>query len=270
MRSSLECVVNISTGDPSKVKELSENCEKSLLDTHSDPDHNRSVFTLFGDNLEKDLKGLCESAFSSIDLAQHTGVHPRFGVVDVVPFVPYQLGQSAYPLDLDDALVARDQFSSFAAEAYSVNVYTYGPDRSLPETRRAIKEGGLPNYKANEANPHRGSICVGARNPLVAYNLIVDTDLVEAKTIAASLRSEEVRTLVFEVRDGIQISANLVAPWMVGPIEFYEMVAAKTTIANSELVGLVPSYCIKQNRRTLETYGLSSSSTIEAQYSSRA
>ncbi len=264
MRGPLECVVNISTGEPSIVKKLKSTCESSLLDVHSDIDHNRSVFTLFGANVSNDLTLLCRESYSLIDISKHTGVHPRFGVVDVVPFVPYELGQGGHPLGLDSAITARNEFARFAAEEFGVNVYLYGPERSLPDTRRAIREGIAPSLQAGPSAPKRGSICVGARNPLVAYNLIVESDLADARKIAVGLRSENVRTLVFEVKSGVQLSANLVAPWLVGPIDFYEMVVAQTAIVSAELVGLVPAYCIKTSGRALQKYGLSQSSTIES------
>lgn len=268
LRDSLECVVNISTGEPSTVKKLENACKSSLLDVHSDIDHNRSVFTLFGADINNDLSSLCREAYALINLSKHAGVHPRFGVVDVVPFVPYKLGQDGHPFDLNSAITARNEFARFAAEEFGVNVYLYGPERNLPDTRRAIQGGVAPSFQAG-TDESRGSICVGARNPLVAYNLIVKSDLAEARKIAIGLRSENVRTLVFDVKSGVQLSANLVAPWIVGPIDFYEMVAAQAAIVSAELVGLVPAYCIKASDEPLERYGLSPSTTIESRMAAR-
>ena len=256
--------MNISTGSASLVEQLSRSCGSSLLDVHSDIDHNRSVFTLYGTTILEDLKSLCAESLRCIDIESHTGVHPRFGAVDVVPFVPYELGQDALPLALSEAIRYRDEFARFAAEEFGVNAYVYGPERSLPETRRSIRDGVPPSFGAKRYDIRRGSMCIGARNPLVAYNLIVEASLQEAKRIARDLRNERVRTLVFEVKEGVQISANLVEPWIVGPIPFYEKVEAMTIIKSAELVGLIPGYCLLATERPLETFGLAPASTIEA------
>ncbi len=245
-------------------------CVSSLLDVHSDMDHNRSVFTLYGSKVLDDLKSLCVASFDLIDISKHTGVHPRFGVVDVVPFVPYELEQQPSELDLTDAVATRNEFAQFAAKEFGTNTYLYGPERSLPDTRRAIRAGALPSFSADRYFETRGAMCVGARSPLVAYNLIIDASLNDAAKLAKNLRGDKVRTLVFEVGGRTQLSANLVAPWSVGPIQFYEMVEEESKIIGAELVGLVPSYCITESSRPLELYGLSITSTIEARAKSHS
>src|ERR1700680_3624069 len=110
----LECVVNISEGRrPEGTGELPAPAGPCLLDVHSDPDHNRSVFTLAGAEVEEAARSLARAAVEAIDLRAHTGVHPRFGSVDVVPFVP--LGDEG--ADLGTAVAARDRFAAWAGDA---------------------------------------------------------------------------------------------------------------------------------------------------------
>jgi glutamate formiminotransferase len=99
----LECVINVSEGrDHVIIDSLAQSCAGDLLDIHSDPDHNRSVFTLLGVDAPR---ALARAAVSALSLSDHSGVHPRIGVVDVVPFVP--LVDST----MQDAQKARDQRS---------------------------------------------------------------------------------------------------------------------------------------------------------------
>ena len=131
----LECVVNISEGnDLEVIAELANAAGKSLLDIHSDPYHHRSVFTLFGASVYKDVVKLTEKAFELLDITKHSGVHPRIGVVDVVPFVP--LGDS----DISDALQARQRFAQEISTRFSVPVFLYGPDRTLPHIRLELPD----------------------------------------------------------------------------------------------------------------------------------
>ena len=109
----LECVVNLSEGrNHSVLDRLAASCADTLIDRHSDGDHHRSVFTLAGPapTVETSVRGLTSLAVELIDLTDHAGVHPRFGAVDVVPFVP--LGSHS----LAPAVEARDRFAEWAGE----------------------------------------------------------------------------------------------------------------------------------------------------------
>ena len=171
----------------------------------------------------------------SLDLRTHQGVHPRIGVVDVVPFVP--LGSST----MDEAIAARDSFARWAGEQLGVPCFVYGPERSLPEVRRGAFAELAPDWGPGVAHPSAGGIAVGARTVLVAYNLwLTGAELATARAIARELRGPGVRALGLEVGDAVQVSMNLTDPEQVTPADVYEAVAARAEIDRAELVGLVP------------------------------
>ena len=184
----IECVVNVSEGRRAGVLEvLGSAARPALLDVHSDPFHHRSVFTLAG---AEAVRGLAEAAVSLLDLRQHEGVHPRLGVVDVVPFVPL-VGST-----LADALEERNRFARWAADHLGVPCFLYGPERDLPEIRRQAWVNLRPDTGPDEPHPTAGAMCVGARPVLVAYNVYVDdVDLAGARRIAARIRGPHLRAL---------------------------------------------------------------------------
>jgi glutamate formiminotransferase len=209
----LECVINVSTA-------LDEAWGDDVLDVHADPWHGRSVVTVVGEDAARRVASL---AVSRIDLRRHSGVHPRVGAVDVVPFVPLAGSTMA------DAIAARDRFASWVTEELGVPALVYGPDGpSLPVVRRSP-----PPFP----HPTAGACCVGARPVLVAYNVVVDRPLADAHRLAASLRSPAVRALAFPVGDDVQVSMNLLDPLVVGPAEVYDAIGGR---GRAELVGLVP------------------------------
>jgi glutamate formiminotransferase / 5-formyltetrahydrofolate cyclo-ligase len=237
----LECVINISEGqDRELLARLKDVAENALLDLHADAHHNRSVFTLAGDDVLDAAKVLCAQAVLELDLRRHEGVHPRLGVVDVVPFVPIGIPLGS-DMDLTAALAARDSFAEFAAAELGLPCFLYGPERSLPEIRRAAFHDLAPDLGPSQPDPRSGAVCIGARLPLVAYNLVLaDADLELGKEIAKSIRSRSVRALGLRVGADIQVSCNLVEPWIVGPAECYDAVATLAEVRAAELVGLVP------------------------------
>jgi glutamate formiminotransferase len=234
----LECVVNLSEGRRDElIDDLAAAAGRDLLDVHRDGDHHRSVLTLVG---EAAPRAVTARAVEVLDLRTHAGAHPRFGVVDVVPFVP--LGSAS----LDDAIEARDRFASWAAADLGVPCFLYGPERSLPEVRRRAFHDLAPDQGPERPDPSRGAIAVGARPVLVAYNLwLEEPDLALARRVAAELRRPEVRALGLAVGTEVQVSMNLVAPLVVGPAVVYDAVAARTPIARAELVGLAPSAVVE-------------------------
>ncbi|MFM8857053.1 MAG: hypothetical protein ACKOI2_07570, partial [Actinomycetota bacterium] len=141
-------------------------CGKDVLDLHVDKDHHRSVFTLVG---EQAVRHLTSRAIETLDIGRHAdGVHPRLGVVDVVPFVPLPDSSVA------DALSARQAFAEWATDAFAVPCFLYGPthgslrsERTLPDIRRTAWSSLLPDL--GPKTPHRtaGAICVGVRPILV-------------------------------------------------------------------------------------------------------
>lgn len=234
----LEAVVNVSEGRDRRVLDaLSRAAGRSLLDVHTDADHHRSVLTLGGPDLEEAVRRLTTATVAAVDLDAHRGAHPRFGVVDVVPFVP--LGGTA----LSVAVAARDRFAAWAGAELGVPCFLYGPERSLPEVRRLAFADLSPDTGPPQAHPTAGAIAVGARPLLVAYNLWLteDVDLEQAREVARSLRSPVVRALGLQVGTAVQVSCNLVDPLVFGPDAAFDAVAAQAPVARAELVGLVPA-----------------------------
>lgn len=261
----LECVVNVSEGrDSALLSALSEASGPGLLDLHTDADHNRSVFTLEGTEAPRRLAA---AAVSALDLSRHEGVHPRLGVVDVVPFVP--LSGST----MTDALAARDEFARWAADHLGVPCFLYGPERSLPEVRRRAWRDLVPDVTpAGKASPHptAGAMCVGARDMLVAWNVWLDADLDTAREIARRVRTPAIRTLGLQTGRYVQVSINLVNPLAHGPAEAWDAVAYEAqslgaVVMRSELVGLSPRAVLDATDQSRwEELDLSVDRTIEA------
>ncbi len=240
----LECVVNVSEGvDARKIRAIGDAADAALIDVHSDQFHNRSVLTLAGppEVVVPAARRLSLAAIDLLDLRHHSGVHPRLGVVDVVPFVPY-----AGDATLADAMGERDGYAAWLGSEVGVPCFRYGPERSLPEVRRRAFVDLQPDYGPEEAHPTAGATCVGARGVLVAYNLFVADPLEMAKSVARELRRPEVRTLGLQVGDLAQVSCNLVDPDAFGPAEVYDFVAARAKVRRAELVGLIPAAVLER------------------------
>jgi glutamate formiminotransferase len=272
----LECVVNLSEGRDSAVLDaLKHAAGSSCVDVHSDAVHNRSVFTIVdGDTavVETSVQALAGRASELLDIRFHEGIHPRLGVVDVVPFVPLGPFLLDGPLvppvgadALDEAIGARDRFVEWFA-ALGVPCFAYGPERTLPEVRHRAFRDLAPSGGPEEPHVSAGACCVGARPVLVAYNLVLEAGVERARAIAREIRSASLRTLGLDLGDGTsQVSFNLVAPFDTGPAEAYDLVAARGGIIRAELVGLIPAGVL---RRAPEDrwaqLDLSPSKTIEA------
>jgi glutamate formiminotransferase / 5-formyltetrahydrofolate cyclo-ligase len=259
----IECVINISEGrDLDLVQEIARTAGNDLLDVHCDADHNRSVITVVGAAAPP---AVINAAVERLDLRTHTGVHPRIGVVDVVPFVP--LAGSTF----DDALRTRDATSSWIANELQIPVFLYGPERTLPDIRRGAFTAVVPDFGPSEPHPTAGAVAVGARELMLAWNLwLCEPDLDLAKSIASSIRGPGVRALGLQVGDEVQVSMNLIDPQTVGPAEVYDRVAAVAEIARAELVGLAPQKvldAVHENR--WEQLNLSVETTIESRLQRR-
>ena len=175
----LECVVNISEGSRLEIVDaIAREAGASLLDLHTDADHNRSVLTLVG---EEAPRAVTRSAVRRLDLRSHVGVHPRIGVVDVVPFVP--LGSAG----LADAEAAAERFAEWAASELDLPSFRYGAARSLPDVRRGAFVTFVPDHGPSRPHPSAGAVAVGARPLLVAYNVWLATpDLDRARPSPAT------------------------------------------------------------------------------------
>ncbi|HVA43215.1 MAG TPA: hypothetical protein VNF50_07020 [Acidimicrobiales bacterium] len=268
----LECVPNLSEGrDPSLLGRLAAVAGPGLLDVHTDPDHHRSVFTLAGPDVEEAIRALARLAVADLDLSAHAGVHPRLGVIDVVPFVPLAVvplavvppavgagaadgaGQAVRvggdgAAGLGSALGARDRFASWAAEELGLPCFLYGPERSLPEVRRRAFRDLAPDIGPEQPHPRAGAVAVGARGVMVAYNLwLEDQSSDTARSLAARLRNPQVRALGFDLNGRAQLSFNLIDPLRTGPAEVYDRaVELGARIERAEVVGLVPAALLEQ------------------------
>jgi glutamate formiminotransferase len=261
----LESVPNVSEGrDRATIDSIGASAARHarLLDVHADEDHNRSVYTLVGDEgeLERALLALIDAARERIDLRMHAGAHPRIGAVDVVPFVPIR------PQDMERAKAAARSFAARAGEALHVPVFVYGelaPGRGpaffrrggLGELARRLATSELvPDFGPSELDPRVGAVLVGARRPLIAFNVNLRTDDVEAaRAIAARVRETGggfpgVRALGLDLpRAGlVQVSMN-VEDWEAAALhDIVAHVRAEAArlgveVAGSELVGLMPA-----------------------------
>lgn len=262
-RSVIECVVNISEGrDPAKVAQIASAAGADLLDVHSDPHHNRSVLTLVGEDAPRSV---ATAAVSLLDLRVHDGVHPRIGVVDVVPFVP--LGDALFA----DAMAARDRFATWAADELGVPSFRYGPERSLPDVRRGAYMDLVPDVGGPGPHPSAGSMAVGARGLLVAYNAwLTGPDLDVARSVASRVRGPGIRALGLQVGDRVQVSMNLVDPTRFGVAHAADAVASLTPVSGFELVGLVPESVLEAvPRHRWEDLDLAPDRTIESRLDAR-
>jgi glutamate formiminotransferase/glutamate formiminotransferase/formiminotetrahydrofolate cyclodeaminase len=142
-----------------------------------------------------------------------------------------------------EAVVAREEFMTWIAAELGVPSFRYGHDGpTLPEVRRLALRGLAPDVSPSEPHPTAGAVAVGARGPLVAYNVwLAEPDLALARRVAAELRSPAIRALGLPVGDRVQVSMNLIDPLRVGPADAYDAVAALAPAAGAELVGLVPA-----------------------------
>jgi glutamate formiminotransferase len=248
---------------PDVVDAIASTAGADLLDVHRDPWHNRSVLTLVG---EAAPRAVAAAAVERLDLGTHDGVHPRIGVVDVVPFVP------VVGTDLARAVEARNAFAAWAGSTLGLPCFVYGPERTLPDVRRQAFTALAPAEGPAAPHPTAGACAVGARLPLVAYNLWLEAaDLGMAKAVAAELRGPAVRALGLPVGDAVQVSLNLVEPLVVGPAEAYDAVAARARVARAELVGLLPAAVLARvppgRRPQLD---LDETRTVEARLAARA
>jgi glutamate formiminotransferase len=271
-----QCVVNISEGrNEPLLAEWTAVLGPLLLDLHRDPDHHRSVFTLAGDvvDLNDAVRILASACVTHLDLGTHQGAHPRLGVLDVVPFVPFDPGKEP-PRHLRTTVLLRDAFARWLGNTLGVPTFLYGPrsegvNRTLPQVRAGAFVEMAPDFGPPHPHPTAGATAVGARTALVAYNVWVSSVTV-ARRVAPLVRGPAVRALGLAIGDKAQVSCNLIDPGLVGPAQVYESVTvlveeAGGSVHGAELVGLIPETVLKaipQSRWA--ALGLSANLTVEA------
>ena len=263
MRLPIESVPNFSEGrDQATLDALAGtlSARARLLDVHADADHNRSVFTLVADedDLVEALVAAIACARELIDLRRHEGAHPRVGAADVVPVVPVR------PADMERAKRAALALAERVGGELDLPVFVYGelaPGRGpaffraegLEGLRRRVESGELaPEFGPARIEERSGAVLVGARRPLIAFNVNLRGELESAREIASAIRERDggfpgVRALGLELpRAGlVQVSMN-VEDWevaalhdLLGEIE-REAAARGAEVVGSELVGLMP------------------------------
>jgi glutamate formiminotransferase len=274
-----EAVPNFSEGrDPEKVARIANSVRAvpgvHVLDLHSDPDHNRSVLTFVGeeDPLLRASLALAHACVREIDLVAQSGVHPRMGALDVLPFVP--LGRPLSDTNLEDAARLAKRVGE-AIGLLGLPVYLYGaattaPHReNLAEVRRGGYDGLLariddpmwkPDYGPERIPPRSGAVAVGARPFLVAFNAYLDTEDVEvARTVASEVRERDgglpgVKALGMRVGGRAQVSMNLTDLETTPIPAVLEAVRQSSErhgarVESTELVGLVPLTAILETSR---------------------
>jgi glutamate formiminotransferase / 5-formyltetrahydrofolate cyclo-ligase len=275
----LLAIPNVSEGrDETAIRRIAVAFDARLLDVHSDPDHHRSVFTLAGEPgslAQAVLNGAAET-IRQVDLAEHQGIHPRVGAIDVAPIVyldPEDRGAACA-----EALVLGD----LLGEELEVPVFLYGElaqGRTRAELRRGgpamlakrIESGELkPDFGPAELHPTAGAVLVAARPPLVAFNveLAPPATLEDARQIAAAIREggpeglNSVRAigLWLAARDVAQVSTNVEDHRATSLAQLVEVIARHADPSRAELVGLAPRAAFDgfpddlpvANRRTVE------------------
>lgn len=264
----IECVPNISSADSDIVEEVAGVVRSTpgvtLLNTSSDPSHNRSVITFVGDpaGVEEAAVSLAKVAARCIDLTHHTGEHPRMGAVDVVPFIPIR------EVSMDECIaLSRRVAERIWAEA-GIPVFLYEASASAPhrENLANIRKGQFegmalkvlqpewePDFGGRTIHPTAGVVAVGARAPLIAFNINLSTnDVSVADKIARVIRQSgggltcvKAMGVYLKERDTAQVSINM-TNYCLTPlyrvVEFVRFEAARygVSIVGTEIVGLVP------------------------------
>ena len=270
MAALIECIPNVSEGRRDVVvaslveAALSAAPGVVLLDRTSDADLNRSVLTFLGEGeaLVAAMTALVGAALDAIDLRTHTGAHPRLGAVDVIPFVPVRGATTADCVALAKSLGRR------LADRYGLPVYLYEdaasrPDRqNLANIRKGEFEGlaskmadpaWAPDFGPSTPHPSGGASVVGARAPLVAYNInLATSDLAVADRIAKAIRHlsggyryVKAMGVKLEARGQVQVSINMTNVEKTPLHRVFETVRSEAerlgvAVVGSEIVGLVP------------------------------
>ena len=265
----IESIPNISEG---RNQEVIEACVDqirttpgcTLLNYSSDPNHNRTVITYIGDakGIEEASVKLAKKAVELIDLTKHEGEHPRMGCVDVMPFVPIKDASNEECIALSQVIGKR------IAEEADLPVFLYELSASQPNRKNlaTIRKGQfegmaekvkdpdwIPDFGGQRIHPTGGAVCVGARPPLIAYNINLGTDNLEIATkigkiireSSGGLKCVKAMGVMLEDRNIAQVSINM-TDFTVTPLhrvtELVRNEAARygVPVIGTELIGLAP------------------------------
>jgi glutamate formiminotransferase len=269
----IECVPNLSDGRRHDVVERIVDAVRHVdgtrvLDVSSDAAHNRSVLTMVGsrDALRSAVLVLFEHAIAAIDLRTHRGAHPRLGAVDVVPFIPIE------DVTLDACVTLARETAADVAARFHIPVFLYEAAatvparRNLADIRRGEFEGlaaklasaeWAPDFGPAAPHPSAGATVIGARMPLIAFNVNLDSSRLDlAKAIAAAVRHSSgglpfVKALGVPLTDRgiVQVSMNLTNYQQTSIRDAFEAVCAEATargtdVLESEIIGMVPAAAV--------------------------
>jgi glutamate formiminotransferase / 5-formyltetrahydrofolate cyclo-ligase len=266
----IECVPNVSEGRrPDIVQALADAVTVvggvHLLDLSSDASHNRSVLTIAGEAapLHEAILSLFAAAMRRIDLRSHSGVHPRLGAVDVVPFVPIA------GVTMEECVALATTTAAAIADRFGLPVFLYEEAARTPGRRRLenIRRGqfeGLaakmasaewaPDFGPRAPHPTAGATVIGARQPLIAYNInLATTDVGVARAIATLIRESsggfpfvKAMGVALGERGIVQVSMNLTNYRRTSMAQVFDAVTREAgrlgvAVLESEIVGLVPA-----------------------------
>ncbi|MBQ6622609.1 MAG: glutamate formimidoyltransferase [Mogibacterium sp.] len=269
----IECIPNFSLSkeqDPNGFQALVDTAESvpgcTLFDVQSDGSHNRCVFTLIGnpEGIEEVSFRLAAKAAELIDMNHHTGQHPRMGATDVIPFVP-----QTKDVSLEECIELSKRVAERIWNELQIPSFLYEDSATRPERRnlatcrkgqfegmpeKLLQEEWAPDYGERKIHPTAGITAIGARMPLVAFNVNLDTsDLEIAKKIAKAIRGSsggfkycKAIGILLEDRNIAQVSMNMVN-YEGTPLYYaYEMIRALAEgygvrITGTEIVGLTPA-----------------------------
>lgn len=269
MKKIIECVPNFSEGrDLDKIEKIVKSFQGidgvKLLDYQNDEDHNRLVVTVVGKPgaLKTALYEAFRSAIDVIDMRRHKGQHPRMGAVDVVPFIPIK------NVSMSEAVDLSVQIAKHVSETFNMPVFLYEASATRPERRNLanIRKGQFegmadkikkpewkPDFGPEKIHPTAGVTALGARMPLVAFNVNLDTDnLVIANEIAEKVRhiSGGLRYckgigVKLEERGMVQVSMNMTDYTKTALYRSFELIKMEAkrygvNVVCSEIIGLVP------------------------------
>lgn len=272
----IECIPNFSEGRNKEIIEKIVNTLRGregvkLLDYSSDNDHNRTVVTFIGEpeSVEGAILSMAEAVYENIDMTVHQGGHPRMGALDVVPFVPIS------GVTMEECIDLAKRVGKKIGESFNIPVYLYEDAaknlerQNLANVRKGqyegffekIKKAGWePDYGPCEVNIKGGCTAVGARVPLVAFNVNLGTDNLDianniAKTvrhIGGGLRFVKAMGVKLEDRNIVQVSMNLVNYEKTSVYRAFEMVKMEAkrygvSVIGSEVIGLVPMAALIQS-----------------------
>lgn len=265
----VECVPNFSEGrDLDKVEKIINAFRGKegvkLLDYSSDEDHNRTVVTVVGEPepLKKAVIESAKLAIELIDLTKHEGQHPRMGAVDVIPFIPIK------NVSMDEAVDMSKEVGKVLGEELKFPVFLYEKSASAPyrENLAKIRKGQFegmaekikepewhPDYGPAERHPTAGTVAVGARMPLVAFNVNLNTSDLDIATqigknvrhINGGLRFVKAMGVELHERHITQVSMNLTDYTKTAMYRVFELIRIEArrygvSIVGSEVIGLVP------------------------------